>query len=114
MRAPAFSPAPWSFHVAKETEDGERLDGCAYVLDAEGHEVAQFWSADQTITYLSQATQEGNALLTSKAPELFVEGGALLQALDDWLLYYGPATDEVQAAMDRLRAVVSGAVKGGE
>ncbi len=49
-----------------------------------------------------------DARLIAAAPELKEAGADLLRILDAWLLYYGPPTDEVQAAMDRLRGALAG------
>lgn len=60
----ALPPYPWRF------VEGEAGAECAHVLDAEGHDVAEFYSSAETITYQSRDRQAAAARLCSEAPAL--------------------------------------------
>ncbi len=63
---PAFKwTRPWTFHPGKD--DGTE---CPHITDAEGHDLADFFSSSETITPLGRARQLFNCRLASTAPEL--------------------------------------------
>lgn len=84
MNTTKHSPAPWKAVISYETLDGMRQDLCPLVVDANGVCICELWSSTQTITPITQATQEANARIMARAPEMRDGLVDLIEQIEAW------------------------------